>query len=102
MGNAGFSLGIVGFKPEPVFQRKELSSAEERYFKSCDPKNYESVDEGWRAWLVIMQAETNKRIKSQEIVPVATGSLLKTTDKKNPSAIWIGRHRYWSPGAIMR
>lgn len=72
--NAGLSLGVVGFKPEPVSPRKELSSAEARYFKSCNPKNYQPTDDGWTAWFVIMQAETNKRIKSQEILAATRGS----------------------------
>jgi len=80
-GNAGFSLGVAGFKPEPVSGRKELTSAEERYFKSCNPKEYQPVDVGWKVWLVIMQAETNKRIRTQEIVAPATGSLGHTDEQ---------------------
>ncbi len=71
---AGFSVGVAGYRPERVSKRKELTSAEERYFKSCDPKHYQPTDPGWQAWLVIMQAETNKRIRSQEVVPAATAS----------------------------
>ena len=52
--NAGFSLGVLGYEPEPVSDRKNLSSAEARYFMNCDPKKYHPSDEGWKAWLVIM------------------------------------------------
>ena len=64
----GFSLGVAGFKPEPADERKELQSTEVTYLKSCDGKNYEAEDEGWKVWLVILQAQSRKRIKSQEIV----------------------------------
>jgi membrane-associated protease RseP (regulator of RpoE activity) len=80
VGHAGFSLGFAGFKPEPVSDRKELSSVEETYFKNCNPKNYQPTDAGWKVWLVIMQAETHKRIRSQEIVPSTTGTLPNTKD----------------------
>jgi hypothetical protein len=55
-----------------VDERKELSSAEARYFKNCDPKNYRASDEGWKVWLVVMQAWTHKTIQSQEVVPAPT------------------------------
>ena len=71
---------LAGFNPEPVSDRRELSSAEVTYFKHCTPENYEPTEAGWRAWLVILDVRTNKRIKSQEIVPSATGSLPKTTE----------------------
>src|SRR5205807_952391 len=35
-----------GYETEPASDRKELSSAEMRYFKNCDPKNYQVTDEG--------------------------------------------------------
>jgi membrane-associated protease RseP (regulator of RpoE activity) len=78
--NAGLSVVVAGFTPEQASDRRELSSAEERYFKNCHPTNYRPTDAGWKVWLVIMQAETNKQIRSQEIVPAATASLPKTTD----------------------
>ena len=70
--SAGLSLGVLGYEPEPVADRKELSSAETRYFMNCDPKNYQVSDEGWRAWLVVMEAWTHKTIRSQEVVPART------------------------------
>lgn len=80
--SAGWSVVAAGFKPEPVSDRKELTSAEERYFKNCNPKGYEVTDDGWKAWLVIMQAETHKTIKSQEIVPAATALGSPKTDRQ--------------------
>jgi len=44
------------------------------------PENYEATEAGWRAWLVILDVRMNKRIKSQENRPFATGSLPKTTE----------------------
>src|SRR6266478_2050825 len=78
--SAGFSLGVLGYEPEPVSDRKDLSSAEARYFMNCDPKKYHPSDEGWKAWLVIMQASTQKTIRSQEIVPPQTSLLRKRSE----------------------
>jgi membrane-associated protease RseP (regulator of RpoE activity) len=72
--SAGFSVGVAGYRPARASKRKELTSAEERYFKSCDPKHYQPTDPGWQAWLVIMQAQTDQRVRSQEVVPAATAS----------------------------
>jgi hypothetical protein len=81
--SAGLSVVAAGFKPESGADRKELSSAEAQYFKNCHPKGYEVADEGWRAWMVIMQAETRKTIKSQDIVPAATASFLPKADQQS-------------------
>ncbi len=83
---AGLSVVAAGFKPEPESDRKELGSAEGRYFKSCNPNHYELADEGWRAWLVILQAETRKTIKSQEIVPAATAAVAPKTENQHREA----------------
>jgi hypothetical protein len=70
-----FSLGPLGYNREPVSDRKELSSAEARYYQSCNPKDYHLTDPGWKAWLVIMEAQGYKQIKSQEVVPSETGAI---------------------------
>ena len=80
--NGGLSLGVVGYETEPVEERKELTSAEARYFTKYDPKNYHVTDEGWKAWVAIMQASTCKTIRSQEIVPAQTSSLQKQATMK--------------------
>lgn len=82
IGTSGLSVGVAGFKPEPQDHRKELSSAEETYFKKCDPKNYQAVDSGWTAWLVVFQAETTKRIRAQEVVPQTTSVPEQKTAEK--------------------
>jgi hypothetical protein len=64
----GFSLAILGYQPEWPQYRKELESPRELYYKKCDPKDYRTVDKGWRAWLVIFKAEASKSIRSQEIL----------------------------------
>ncbi len=89
--NAGFSLGVLGYEPEPVSDRKDLSSAEARYFMNCDPKKYHPSDEGWKAWLVIMQASTQKRIRSQEIVPPQTSLLRKLSEGTTEKALGARR-----------
>jgi len=76
-GGAGFSLGVLGYQPEPVDERKELSSAEARYFMNCDPKNYRVSNEGWKAWLALVEAGTQKTIRSQEVVPARTALISK-------------------------
>jgi len=80
--NAGFSLGVLGYELESASDRKELSSAEARYFMNCDPKKYQVTDEGWKAWLVIMQAWTHKTIRSQEIVTPQTGASGKSAENE--------------------
>jgi len=64
----GFSLAMLGYQPEWQQYRKELESPRELYCKKCDPKNYRTIDKGWRAWLVIFKAEAKKIIRSQEIL----------------------------------
>jgi hypothetical protein len=82
---SGFSLCVLGYEPEPLDDRKDLSSAEQRYFISCSPTNYHATDEGWKAWLVIMQASTSKTINSQEIVAPETASALNPAGDKGLS-----------------
>jgi hypothetical protein len=80
----GFSLVAVGYKLESGSDRKDLNSVETKYYKLCNPKNYEPWDEGWKAWLVVMQAETSKRVRSQEVVPAAACS---TTSEHSDSVV---------------
>jgi membrane-associated protease RseP (regulator of RpoE activity) len=100
--HAGLSLGVVGFTTEPVSHRRELGSAEEKYFKSCDPKNYQPVDDNWRGWLVIMQAETNKRIRSQELVPATAGLLQQEDIPRSALAVKgsVQQNVIFPPGAV--
>jgi hypothetical protein len=84
---AGFSLGVLGYEPEPVADRKELSSAEERYFMNCNPKSYQVSDEGWKVWVVVMQAWTHKTIRSQEVTAPQTATALKTAENKDLSYV---------------
>jgi hypothetical protein len=81
--HAGFSLGVLGYKPDMCADRKELNSTEERYLKRCTAKNYEVSEPGWKAWLVIMQAESSKTIKSQETVTTQTASSQKPEESSS-------------------
>jgi hypothetical protein len=68
--NPNFSLILLGYQRERW--RTELGSVQETYRRNCDPKNYQAVDPNWRAWLVIMELSTNKKILSQETVSPPT------------------------------
>lgn len=71
---SGFSLCVLGYESEPLDERKELSSAEERYLRNCSAKSHNATDDGWKAWLVILQASSSKTIQSQEIVGPETAA----------------------------
>jgi PDZ domain len=64
--NPDFSLVALGYKRDR--SRPELGSVQETFRRNCDPKGYQAIEPNWRAWLVIMEVSTHKKILSQENV----------------------------------
>jgi hypothetical protein len=66
--NPDFSLVVLGYETESLDSRLDLGCASERYFKTCDPKNYVGKDEDWSVWLAVLWTDVTKQIHSQENV----------------------------------